>query len=126
MSKSTFVLLYVDSPERSGAFYADLLGKAPVESSPGFVLFALDTGTMLGLWSRETVEPKAQPDVGGSELCLSADGPEDVDRTCATWRGRGVPILQEPTTTGFGRTFVGRDPDGHRLRVFAPPAAAAA
>jgi predicted enzyme related to lactoylglutathione lyase len=26
--------------------------------------------------------------------------------------------LQQPTDIDFGRTFVGLDPDGHRLRVF--------
>ena len=38
-----FMLLYVDSPARSARFYADLLGKEPVEASPTFVLFALET-----------------------------------------------------------------------------------
>jgi hypothetical protein len=31
-----------------------------------------------------------------------------------------VSIIQEPTDMDFGRTFVGLDPDGHRVRVFAP------
>jgi len=33
-----------------------------------------------------------------------------------------VSILQGPTDMEFGRTFVGLDPDGHRLRIFAPAA----
>ena len=33
---------------------------------------------------------------------------------------RGIEILQKPTRMDFGFTFVGLDPDGHRLRVFAP------
>ncbi len=36
------------------------------------------------------------------------------------WSLRGLPILQAPTNMDFGRTFVALDPDGHRLRVFAP------
>jgi hypothetical protein len=29
-------------------------------------------------------------------------------------------VLQRPVDLDFGRTFVVLDPDGHRLRVFAP------
>ena len=35
---------------------------------------------------------------------------------------RGVHILQPPMAMEFGVTFVAADPDGHRLRVFAPAA----
>jgi predicted enzyme related to lactoylglutathione lyase len=116
MADFNFILLYVDSPAASGTFYADLLGKAPVEASPTFVMFALDSGVMLGLWSRHTVEPAANP-VGGSEIAITVD---DVDAVHADWSGRGLPIIQEPTDMDFGRTFVALDPDGHRLRVFQP------
>ena len=36
MADFNFVILYVDSPPASGSFYADLLGKEPVEASPTF------------------------------------------------------------------------------------------
>ena len=113
MADFNFILLYVDNPAASGSFYADLLGKTPVEASPTFVMFALDTGIMLGLWSRHTVEP-ATTLVGGGELAVT------VDAVHADWRGRGLPIIQEPTDMDFGRTIVALDPDGHRLRVFRP------
>ena len=32
----------------------------------------------------------------------------------------GVPIAQAPVALDFGYTFVGLDPDGHRLRMFVP------
>ena len=35
---------------------------------------------------------------------------------------RGVKIAQAPTRMDFGYTFLGLDPDGHRVRVFAPGA----
>ena len=59
MSAKNFVIFYVDKPEASAAFYSALLNRPPVESSPTFALFALDSGLMLGLWSRHTVEPAA-------------------------------------------------------------------
>ncbi len=114
-----FVLLYVDSPAASAAFYADLLGRKPVEASPTFAMFAMDSGVMLGLWSRHTVEPAATP-VGGSEIAFTVDRPATVAAVHEDWRGRGLKIAQAPTAMDFGHTFVALDPDGHRLRVFAP------
>jgi catechol 2,3-dioxygenase-like lactoylglutathione lyase family enzyme len=119
MAHPNYTILYVDSPERSGSFYASLLGCSPVEASPTFVLFALHSGLMLGLWSRHTVEPAPAAAGGGAEIAIKVDGAADVDRMHADWRGRGLAILQQPTEMDFGRTFVALDPDGHRLRVFA-------
>src|SRR5256885_14558597 len=69
MSDPNFVILYVDDVAASAAFYADLLGRPPAESSPTFAMFALDSGVMLGLWSRRGVEPAAAAP-GGSELAF--------------------------------------------------------
>jgi catechol 2,3-dioxygenase-like lactoylglutathione lyase family enzyme len=120
MSDPSFVILYVESPAASAAFYRDLLGKAPVEESPTFALFALASGVMLGLWSRHTVEPAAAAAGGGGELAFTVADRAAVDATHADWQKRGLPILQAPTELDFGRTFVALDPDGHRLRVFFP------
>lgn len=38
----------------------------------------------------------------------------------AAWCARGLSILQAPVAMDFGLTFTAADPDGHRLRVFAP------
>jgi predicted enzyme related to lactoylglutathione lyase len=118
MSDPNFVILYVESPAASAAFYGTLLGKTPVESSPTFALFALDSGIMLGLWSRHTVEPAAAATGGGCEIGFSVADRDAVDAAHDNWRGRGLPILQSPTEMDFGRSFVVADPDGHRLRVF--------
>jgi catechol 2,3-dioxygenase-like lactoylglutathione lyase family enzyme len=121
MRDLNFVLLYVDSPAASAAFYTDLLGRKPVENSPTFAMFALDSGVKLGLWSRDTVEPAATA-VGGSEIAFAVADANAVRDTHADWTNRGLPIVQAPTDMDFGRTFVALDPDGHRLRVFAPGA----
>lgn len=122
MLSPTFTLLYVDSPKASADFYADLLGRKPVEASPTFAMFALDNGQMLGLWSRHTVTPGATAAGGGGELGFPVENDAKVDSLCADWKNRGLKIAQEPTRLDFGRTFVALDPDGHRLRVFAPGA----
>lgn len=122
MSDPNFVLLYVKSPQDSAVFYAELLGKAAVEASPTFAMFALDSGAMLGLWAAHTVEPPATAP-GGAEIAFAVDGEEAVGSMHAAWSAKGLDIAQAPTTMDFGFTFVALDPDGHRLRVFAPAAA---
>ena len=119
MSKPNFFILDVNSPQASAAFYADLLGCAPVEASPTFALFPLEAGFMLGLWSKHTVEPAvAQVGVAG-EVAFSLDSNALVDATYAAWVAKGLKILQQPVKMDFGYTFVALDIDGHRLRVFA-------
>jgi len=120
MPDCAFVLLYVDRPDLSAAFYAGLLGREPLEVSPTFALFKLESGMRLGLWSRHTVEPAAQAAVGGVELGFPVADYAAVDAMHADWRDRGWPIAQAPVELDFGRTFVALDPDGHRLRVFSP------
>jgi catechol 2,3-dioxygenase-like lactoylglutathione lyase family enzyme len=122
MPDPNFILLYVDSPPASARFYQDLLGKPPVESSPTFAMFALERGLMLGLWSRHTAEPAATAAAGGSEIAFAVADRDAVAHLYAEWGAREVRIAQAPTDLDFGHTFVALDPDGHRLRVFAPAA----
>jgi catechol 2,3-dioxygenase-like lactoylglutathione lyase family enzyme len=120
MTDPSYVLFYVANPTRSAAFYADLLGKNPVENSPGFALFVLAGGLKFGLWKRDEIEPAASGAPGSSEICISLDDRAQVDALHADWRKRDIVIAQAPTDLDFGHTFVALDPDGHRLRVFAP------
>ena len=121
MFDPSFILLYVENPAKSCAFYSELLGLTPVESSATFGMFALKSGVMLGLWARSGVEPGATP-VGGSELAFTVADAATVRATHQNWAARGLQIVQTPTKLDFGDTFVALDPDGHRLRVFAPGA----
>ena len=59
MIDPNFILLYVNNPETSASFYADLLDKKPIEASATFAMFALQSGVMLGLWAKQTVTPSA-------------------------------------------------------------------
>lgn len=118
MSDTNYVLFYVEKPQASAAFYSALLQREPVENSPTFALFVLDSGLKLGLWSRYTVEPAAAGRGGASELAFAVADVDVVNQRHREWSLRGLPILQAPTDMEFGRTFVALDPDGHRLRVF--------
>ena len=117
------VILYVDHPPSSASFYERLLGHPPVEASPGFAMFALKEGVMLGLWARRDVAPQAVAPAGSTEIAFTVADRAEVDATHARWKAGGLPIAQAPTAMDFGYTFVALDPDGHRLRVFTPTTA---
>ena len=120
MTDPNFFILYVDNPATSAGFYADLLKKEPIEASPAFAMFALESGVMLGLWSKHIVEPAAMATGGGGELAFSVASNDVVNSMYVDWISRGLVIAQALTHMDFGYTFVAVDPDGHRLRVFAP------
>lgn len=119
MAHPNFIILYVNNPPASAAFYGKLLGRPAIEASPTFAMFALDSGIMLGLWSQHTVEPAATVTGGGTEVAFSVDDNATVEAMFADWQAKELPIAQPLTQMDFGYTFVALDPDGHRLRVFA-------
>ncbi|MCX7207500.1 MAG: hypothetical protein NT086_16265 [Proteobacteria bacterium] len=119
MFDPNLVLLYVDSPAASAAFYEKLIGHPPVELSATFALFKLESGLKLGFWSKHTVEPRAMAVGGGGELALTVANHAAVQAQYANWRKLGITIEQELTEMDFGYTFVALDPDQHRLRVYA-------
>jgi catechol 2,3-dioxygenase-like lactoylglutathione lyase family enzyme len=121
MTAPNFILAYVADAPKSAALYAKLLNAQPVESSPGWAMFAFPNGLALGLWSRDDVEPRATLP-GGSEIGFPVENDEAVKTTRDAWAKLGLKILQEPTKMDFGFTFTAADLDGHRLRVFAPSA----
>jgi predicted enzyme related to lactoylglutathione lyase len=116
------VVLYVKDSDASAAFYETLLDRRIAQSSPKFSMLPLGEGAMLGLWQRDAVEPRAGNEAGGGEIALTVVDADAVHATHEAWKARGAKIVQAPTTLPFGHTFLALDPDGHRLRVFAPPA----
>lgn len=112
------IVLYVDDVAKSQAFYADLLGKEPVESSANFAMFPLPP-VMLGLWARQDVAPTVAGAPGAMEVDFGVSDEKAVAACHSDWKARGLRIAQEPTEMDFGHTFVALDPDGHRLRVMA-------
>jgi len=122
MPNFSFLILYVDNPPKSAAFYADLLGRPVREQSPSFAMVPLSDDVMLGLWSRQMVEPAAAGAVGAGEIAFTVADAASVDKLHGEWAARGLTIAQAPTAMDFGTTFVALDPDGHRLRVFSPGA----
>ncbi|MGE0009705.1 MAG: VOC family protein [Candidatus Babeliales bacterium] len=113
--KLGFILLFVENPAISAAFYSKLFNTKPIEQSPTFAMFALTNGVMLGLWSRYTAEPIVSNEPGAAEICFAV---ENVDAAFDVLGAQGITMIQKPTDMDFGRTFVALDPDGHRIRIY--------
>jgi predicted enzyme related to lactoylglutathione lyase len=122
MPDFSFLLLHVQNHAASATLYNELLGIPIVDQKPDISMLPLRDGVMLGLWSTETVEPKSTGQSAASEVTFTAADAKAVEATHADWKKRGLTIIQAPTRMSFGMTFVALDPDGHRLRVFAPNA----
>ena len=120
MQPNHMILFYVDDPMKSVPFYESVLGAKPIDASPGFAMFKLNDGTMLGLWNKRGVEPKPEGRSGSSELGFHVSSDAEVERLHKAWSTNGMNMVQSPSRMDFGYTFTGVDPDGNRLRVFAP------
>ncbi|MCY0966799.1 VOC family protein [Parathalassolituus penaei] len=115
-----FVLLYVNNLDTSVAFYNEFLALQPVEHSGGFALYVLPSGLKFGLWLRETVQPAVTAQAGAMELAIVMADQPALDAQYDVLRHQRVAIAQAPVQMEFGYTCVVLDPDGHRLRLFAP------
>ncbi|MBW0367412.1 VOC family protein [Ensifer adhaerens] len=120
MLSPNLILLYVEDPTGSAAFYTGLLGREPVASFPTYVAFELENGLTFSLWSTEARDFVASGTGHRSEIAFMVKDDAEVERLYADWQERGLTIEQELKTAVFGRTFVALDPDGHRLRVCRP------
>jgi catechol 2,3-dioxygenase-like lactoylglutathione lyase family enzyme len=118
--KAASLILYVEKVEASCTFYTGLLGRAPLEQSPNFAMYALENGFLLGLWAGHDADPKPKAAGGGAELTFTCGRDSDLDALYAEWNGRSYPIAQKPVKKDFGYTFTALDPDGHRLRAMVP------
>jgi catechol 2,3-dioxygenase-like lactoylglutathione lyase family enzyme len=121
MRELTYILLYVRDPAASAAFYSRLLGREPaLDRLPTFADLPISDVTKLGLWSETAVKPTARAVAGGSELMFKVADVRELTIAYDDCVARGVPIAQTPGEMNFGLTFVALDPDGHKLRLYAP------
>jgi predicted enzyme related to lactoylglutathione lyase len=118
MPNHTFIF-YVEDTLKSAAFYEKLLRAKPIDTSPGFAVFALAPPTMLGLWKRADVRPHVTAQTGTNELSFQVESKTIVDEFFIAAQAIGAGVMQKPEQMDFGYTFTVADPDGHRLRVFA-------
>lgn len=120
--KPNFIVLYVDNITISSQFYRELLKVDPEKDSDNFHAFKLSTDMKLGLKAKQSVEPEPDGQHGNGELAFMLDNKEQVDALFRECQARKINMLCPPDMVIYGYTFVALDPDGNRLRVFAPEA----
>jgi catechol 2,3-dioxygenase-like lactoylglutathione lyase family enzyme len=119
MRTLNYLLLAVRDPLESAELYTRLLGQEPAYKAPTFAFYVLPSGLQIGLWLEGDMQPRPLP-AGGFEVSFTEPDEAAVRSTYEEWKGLGLKIVQEPTELPFGFTFVAEDPDGHRLRPYAP------
>ena len=119
MFKPNSIIIYVKNVDISTDFYTKLFAQEPIETYPGFAVFLLKDEFVLGLQQADEITPKAPKHYGGFELSLSDVTKDEVDKIYSEWKKLNLKIELEPQMLDFGYTFVGNDPDGHRLRICA-------
>ena len=119
MSNVSFVLVYVDDVSDSEAFYASILGRGAIESSPTFAMLPAAPGLMFGLWKRDGVKP-APADGAGRSRSRQRTTPRSTRSSPSG--ARGCRHRPGADVDGVRLHVVALDPGGRRLRVFAPAA----
>lgn len=108
-----YVVVPVEDPAASGAWYRGVLGLGVEWETADFVLVTGDGGARLGL---HRGDPPAEPSV--VQLHFQVD---DVDRTYRDLGAEGVEFTSPPTDTDWGyRTAACREPTGYTLELFTP------
>jgi predicted enzyme related to lactoylglutathione lyase len=100
---------YTGDPQRSIAFYRDVLGLTPTEidEEGRGAEFTLADGTTFGVW-----RPDDGPFVGGAVMFAVGD----ADAAVAQLRERGVDV-SEPMDTPVCRMSFCADPDGNPIII---------
>ena len=120
MTTPNLILLYVNDPLASAAFYENLFELPPVARFPTYVAFTFPNGLSVGLWSTQAKNFVSGGSGHRSELAFMVPDDEAIRRLQERWAAAGAAIEQPLHQAVFGLTFVATDPDGHRIRVCRP------
>jgi len=121
MTYPILLALYVSDVAASARFYTDVLTRDPVYLSDNYAQFQLGTESRLGLWRQGDVTPSPCGAGCRSEIDFLVADRSEVEAVHARWQALNVAIVQGPAMLDFGFSVLAHDPDGHRLRVLAPP-----
>jgi lactoylglutathione lyase len=113
MPHLAYVIHYVESLERSVAFYRDVIGLVVRVEGDGYVEFAMDN-TKFALFERSAL-PELIGRGGGTPPCGEIGFlTDDVDVEATRLTALGVEILRGPVDRPWGeRTLHIADPDGN-------------
>lgn len=99
------------------SFYINNLGLSEIRemTSPTFATLMNNGGSLIGLQDVKTSLGGQTSTHGEVELGLEV---EDVDAAYEKWKENNLEVTSPPVDLPFGRTFQGKDPEGHLLRVY--------
>ena len=115
------ITLFVEDPQRSKTFYANVFELEPIYEDDDAVAFRFENLIVNLLAARAAPElvspaPVAEQDIGARfQLTIWVD---DADRVASELGTRGVALLNGPLDRPWGvRTAAFADPDGHIWEV---------
>jgi catechol 2,3-dioxygenase-like lactoylglutathione lyase family enzyme len=101
-------LIYTQNPEAVRAFFRDVLGFASVDAGDGWLIFALPPAEL-------GIHPGEGEDRHERYLMC-----EDIEKTVAELRAKGVEFSGEIAAARFGRVATLRIPGAGELHVYEP------
>jgi lactoylglutathione lyase len=115
------ITLFVEDPQRSKSFYADVFGASMIfedNDSAAFKFENLILNVLRAAEAGELIDPAAVAgQEAGSRFQLTI-WVKDADAACAELEARGVKLLNGPMDREWGvRTAAFADPDGHIWEV---------
>jgi predicted enzyme related to lactoylglutathione lyase len=115
--KLGMITLFCRQVAETKSFYVRNLGLTEIRemSSPTFATLMTNGGSLIGLQDVKTSLGGQTSTHGEVELGLEV---EDVDATYKKWEEDHSEVTSPPVDLPFGRTFQGKDPEGHLIRVY--------
>jgi predicted enzyme related to lactoylglutathione lyase len=106
-------LLYTSEPEALRAMLRDVFGWTHVDAGGGWLIFKLPPAEM-------GVHPAEGPTYESGTRHLVSFMCDDLDKTIAELRAKGVTVVGEPRDEGYGITIMLSLPGGCEVMLYEP------
>ena len=106
-------LLYTSEPEALRAMLRDVFGWKHVDAGEGWLIFKLPPAEM-------GVHPAEGPTYESGTRHLVSFMCDDLDKTIAELRAKGVDVVGEPKDEGYGITIMLNLPGGCEVMLYEP------
>ena len=113
MIRGVHTMFYSSEPEAFRAFVRDKLGFSYTDVGDGWLIFDLPEADM----GCHPADPEHGATAGTHNISFYCD---DVHKTVAELRGRGVEFLDEITNRGYGLVTHFRMPGGVEVQLYQP------
>ena len=116
MIRGVHTMFYSSEPAALRAFLRDKLGFPATDVGGGWLIFDLPEADM-GVHPVETDPAKAGPPSGTADVSFYCD---DVHRTVAELRARGVEFTDDVADHGYGLVTFFNAPGGFKVQLYQP------